>query len=326
MPSPITASPVAHGARRTGRVDVHHHFFPPEYVTAVTEWRAKFSAPPAGRVPKWSADSALEEMDKTGTQTAVLSMTSPGVYLGEVQAARRMARCCNEYAADLGRRHTGRFGLFASLPMPDVDASLAEIAYAFDVLKANGVGMMTNFGDKWPGDAAFAPVFDELDRRHATVFFHPHTPHCCAQMLPGVPDHFIEWPYDTGRAIVSLLFSGTLARCRNIRFIFSHAGGTVPMLAGRIRKLATRGHNRIDLSEIAPQGIEHELTRLFYDTTSSGFAPTMAALRAFVPTRQILFGSDFPFYTIAENLAELSAAGLSAEEIKAIDSNAAALI
>ena len=173
-------------------------------------------------------------MDRTGTATAVLSISTPGVWFGDLEAARQMARLCNEYATDMAQKHRARYGLFAAMPMPDVDGTLAEIAYALDTLKADGIGLMTSYGDVWPGDKRFAPVYEELNRRKALVYFHPLAPNCCGTLIPGVPQAMLEYPQDTARAVVSLFYGGVFARYPDIRFLFSHAGASIPVLAGRM--------------------------------------------------------------------------------------------
>jgi len=168
------------------------------------------------------------------------------------------------------------------------------------VLKADGIGFMTSYGDKWPGDPAFREVFEELNRRKAIAYFHPLAPNCCGGMLvPGVTGSPVEYLFDTTRAVISLLVNGRLANLKDVRFLFSHAGGTIPMLAGRIVN-ALKG--RKDIAEIAPEGIDAELRKLHYDTANSFYAPTIAALTSYVPDTQILFGTDFPYLTIGQNL------------------------
>jgi hypothetical protein len=168
-------------ASDTSLIDVHHHFAPPAYVA---ENRNRVS--PAAL--DWTPQKALDEMDAEGVATAVLSLALPGVWFGDPDAARRMSRLCNDYAADLARSHPGRFGLFPVIPLPDTDGSLREIEYAFDVLKASGVGIVTNYSDpsgsKWLGNPAFNPVFEELNRRKAVVFVHPIVASCCQKLLP----------------------------------------------------------------------------------------------------------------------------------------------
>jgi predicted TIM-barrel fold metal-dependent hydrolase len=210
------------------------------------------------------------------------------------------------------------------MPLPDIDGALAEIGYAFDTLKADGIGLMTSYGGNWPGDPAFAPVFAELDRRKAIVYFHPNTPQCCGNLVPDSAPAMLEWPYDTGRAVLSLLLSGALVKYPNISWIFSHAGGPVPALAGRIVNMT---RTRPDLPQIAPQGVMHELTRLHYDTANAYFAPTMAALLKFVPASQVLFGSDYPYFTLEQNVGGLAEIPLIQAERQAIDrGNAARLM
>jgi predicted TIM-barrel fold metal-dependent hydrolase len=255
-------------------------------------------------------------MDKDRVGTAVLSISSPGIYFGDKAEARHMARLCNEYAAQMGRDHKDRFGLFAAVPMPDVDGTLAEIQHALDVLKADGIGFTTSYDDLYPGDARFAPVFDELNRRKAVAYFHPLAAPCCGHVVPGVPASVIEYPQDTARAVLSLLSSGALARYRDIRFIFSHAGASIPVLSGRI---ANSLKPRKDLAQIAPDGVENELKKLHYDTANSAYAPTMAALLSFVPASQVLFGSDFPYLTIGQNVEGFAKLELADAQRRAID-------
>jgi predicted TIM-barrel fold metal-dependent hydrolase len=267
----------------------------------------------------WSRAKALEDLDKAGVRTAVLSLAStPGVWFDTGAAeVNRMARLCNEYGADMVRQHPGRFGLFATLPMIDTDASLKEIEYAFDTLKADGVGLQTNYGDKWPGDAAYKPVFEELNRRKSVVYFHPLVAACCGRLSVGTFPAVIEVPHDTTRAVVSLLLSGSLARYRDIKWLFSHAGGTVPMLAGRMDYFFKF---RKDAAEIAPQGYEAEFKRLHYDTANATHPSSMTALLSLIPGSQIVFGSDYPYVPIGIQASALANLGMPAELVAAIES------
>jgi 6-methylsalicylate decarboxylase len=210
------------------RIDVHHHFAPPPRLTEVST-KELLNA----RTREWTPAKSIEEMDSTGVATAVASITNPGLWFGDNDATRRLARECNEYGAKMIRDHPGRFGLFAAMPMPAIDATLREIEYAFDTLKSDGIGLFTSYGDKWLGNAAFAPVFEELNRRKALVFTHPTAANCCGKLIVEVPPPMVEYGTDTTRAIASLLFTGTAARFPDIRFIFSHAGGTAPYLTER---------------------------------------------------------------------------------------------
>ena len=317
-----------HGARAADtldpaprRVDVHHHFFPPAYLDKIEE---VVGNKPSPLMTGWSAAGVLEHMDKSGVATAILSMSPWGPHFKDAAQAKALARACNDYAAQTGRDHPGRFGLFAAMPLPDVDGALKEIEYALDTLRADGVGLMTSYGGKWPGDPVFAPVWEELNRRKAVAYFHPNTPECCANLVPGAQPSMLEWPYDTGRTMVSLLLSGALVKYPDIKWIFSHAGGPVPALAGRIVNMT---RTRKDLPQIAPQGVMHELTRLHYDTANAAFPPTMAALLKFVPVSQVLFGSDYPYYSLEENVGNLAEIPLTQAERQAIDrGNAARLM
>jgi 6-methylsalicylate decarboxylase len=299
------------------RIDTHCHFFPPAYLEPLAEWgrRGGFGGLQAPQ-RDWTIAKALDQMEQSAIATGILSISTPGVWFGEVQQARKVARLCNDFGAQMVRDHPGRFGLFAAMPMPDVEGTLQEIDYALDTLKADGIGLMTSYGDKWPGDPAFAPVFEELNRRKAVVYFHPLAPACCGALVPGMTGSALEYPYDTGRAAVSLLINGGLARWRDIKWLFSHAGGAIPMLAGRIGNVVRA---RPDVARIAPDGVEQELQRLHYDTANSAYRPTMAALMAFVPTAQILFGTDYPYFGMAPNVEGMDRLGLSAADRQAID-------
>lgn len=230
----------------SGLIDTHHHFYAPEYQKAWLDWEVQRKLPHFPSQVAWTRERSIEEMDKGGVRTSVLSLAStPGVWFDAgAQSAARMARICNEYGAGMVRDFPGRFGLFATLPMLDVDSTLKEIAYAFDVLKADGVGLQTNYGDKWPGDASFRPIFEELNRRRAVVYFHPLVASCCGRLSVGTFPAVIEVPHDTTRAVTSLLLSGTFARFRDIRWLFSHAGGQFPCLpAGSIIFTAATRHS-----------------------------------------------------------------------------------
>lgn len=300
-------------------IDTHHHFYAPAYQKAWLAWEDKRGLPHFPQQVAWSVARSLEAMDKGGVQAAMLSLAStPGVWFDAgAEAATRMARLCNEYGAQMVREHPGRFGLFATLPMVDVEASLKEIDYALGTLQAEGFGLQTNYGDKWPGDAAYRPVFEELNRRKALVYFHPLVASCCARLSVGTFPAVIEVPHDTTRAVASLLLSGSLARYRDIRWLFSHAGGTVPMLAGRMDYFF---RNQKNIGEIAPQGVEAEFRRLYYDTANATHPASLAALLKLVPGSQVVFGSDYPYVPIAEQAAALRGQGLDAGLVAAIES------
>ena len=295
------------------RIDVHHHLSPPSYITASNE--IGFGE---GLMRSWTIEKSLADMDKAGTASAVLSVTTPAVNFTKGEAARRLCRESNEYSAKLVADYPGRFGSFAMLPLTDVEGSLREIAYALDELKADGIGLLTNYDGKYPGDPKFAPVFDELNRRGAVVYFHPTEAPCCHMHAIGVPAATLEFPFDTTKAVTNLLFSGTFARCRNIRFIFSHAGGTVPFLAERIARLEARPEFRASV----PNGVMFELKRLFFDTALSANLLTFSALLKLVAPEQVLFGSDYPFApesTMIATIKGLSELGLTADVLQAIE-------
>jgi predicted TIM-barrel fold metal-dependent hydrolase len=289
-------------SREPGLIDVHHHIMPEFWEQAVS------------RPQKWSVEQTLDEMDRNHVSAAVLSYTTPGVWTGDVQSSRHLARRSNEYAAQVRHDHPGRFGFFAALPLPDPEGSLAEAAYALDTLKADGIGLITSYGDRWPGDPAFSPVFEELNRRKAVVYFHPTAPNCCrGNLVPGVAQRISEYPQDTTRAVTSLLYSGSLLKYRDISFIFSHGGGTLPMLAGRIQQL-----DGALLAKQAPQGVDFELARLYYEIANATHPAAMAALTKLAPISHILFGTDYPFVPVGATAEGMRHVGLSRADLQSI--------
>jgi 6-methylsalicylate decarboxylase len=296
---------------RRGIIDVHHHVFPPAFLEATESLPIGTTR---ARMIEWSAQRSLSDMDAAGVETAIVSITSPGIWFGDADSALALTRECNEYLAQMARDYPGHFGFFAVIPLPHTKGSLREIDYALEVLKADGIGLMTNYGDKWPGDPVFREVMDELNRRKAVVYLHPTTANCCSQLLPGVPDPLVEFPHDTTRAIVSLLYSGTLGRCPDIRFICSHAGGTIPMLAGRLNETGTL----FGMNKRLPNGPEYELRRLHYEIANSAHRTAFAALTNLVPPTQILFGTDYPFIPISTTAKGLTKLGLSSSDVEAI--------
>ena len=307
------------------RIDVHHHLTSPGWTAALA-----VAGLSAGNRNAWTPARSIESMDEAGVATALLStgqtggaftparMAQRGVSDADaIDLTRRLARDSNEYGAKMAADYPGRFGLFASVPLLDVDDGLREVEYALDVLKADGIGMFTSYGDKWLGDATFAPLFEELNRRKAVVYTHPTTANCCVDLIRNLDEATIEYQTDTSRAIASLLVTGTAARYPDVRFIFSHAGGTMPFLIYRFDRPNLAG----DQSQtIMPNGPLYELRRFYYDTAQSAHTAAMSALSTVVPVSQIVFGSDYPIHSMLSHVRGLQECGVfNAEELRAID-------
>jgi predicted TIM-barrel fold metal-dependent hydrolase len=299
------------GAGTPHRIDVHHHIAPPRYIAELTP---KQPLQPVSR--NWTPARSVEDMDKAGVATAITSITTPGVWFGDDAAAGRLARECNEYAAKLVADFPGRFGVFAVMPLPDVEGTLREIAHALDVLKTDGIGLFTSYGDKWLGDPAFTPVMEELNRRQTVPYTHPTAANCCRNLVPDVPPAVIEYGTDTTRTIASVLFSGTAARFPDVRFIFSHAGGTMPFLTERFTRLPLANK---DLEPRVPKGVVYELRKFHYDVAQAAHPMALASLLKLVPVSQVLFGTDFPFRAALDHVKGLTDYGFSASDLRAID-------
>ena len=274
---------------RGTRIDVHAHHLPDAYREAAT---AAGHAQPDGfpQLPAWTAAAHVELMDRLGIATSILSVSSPGVHLGDDAAARDLARAVNEEGQRAVAAHPGRFGLFASLPIPDVDGAIDEIRHCYDRLDVDGVALLTNVGGTYLGDRALTPVFDELDRRHARVFLHPTSPACWEQTSFGRPRPMLEFLFDTTRTVVDLVLNGTVAQHPNIEFIVPHAGATLPVIADRV---AAFSFVLADLGD----GVDvlRDLARLHYDLAGFPLPRQLDAILALTTFDHLHYGSDWPF-------------------------------
>jgi 6-methylsalicylate decarboxylase len=293
------------------RIDTHHHVFSPTYVAELAKVN---QAPPIVR--NWSLGKTIDDMDKAGVATSIVSVTTPQVGFTDAANARRIARESNEWAARLNSDYPGRFGSFAMLPMQDADSALREIEYAMDTLKADGIGLLTSYEDKWLGHPSFAPVMDELNRRKAILYTHPTVANCCRNLLPDVPPTVIEFGTDTTRTITDIVFSGTAARCPDLKFIFSHAGGTLPFITERLIKMPVLDPKLVSR---VPNGVMHELKRFYYDTAWAAHPGALASLTKLVDVSQVLLGSDYPYRTGADNVKGLGEYGFSKADLMAIE-------
>ena len=280
-------------------VDLHQHVIPDFYWEASNE-----DGNAAGGInpPRWTLDGAIAYLDEAGIDVAVPSISTPGVHFGDDAAARTLAGRVNEYLADLKRQRPDRFGGFAALPLPDVDGSLEQIEYAFDVLELDGVSMMTNADGSYLGDSRFDPIFAELQRRGAVVFVHPTaSPDPIAHTL-GLPDTLLDYPVDTSRAIAKLHYSNTFARTPDIKYLFAHAGGTIPYLASRFAI--------VDDMNVIPGARErgafaNALPHLHWDTASAFSDPVLHLLRSVTGLDNVMFGTDYPYPHDAISIAGL---------------------
>jgi predicted TIM-barrel fold metal-dependent hydrolase len=288
-----------------GKIDVHAHYLPDAYRAALL---AAGHDQPDGfpQIPDWSAEEHVAVMDRQGIATSLLSISSPGVFFGDPAAARELVREVNE----IGRRavvdHPGRFGLFAALPLPDVDAAIAEIAHCCDRLDVDGFALLTNVGGTYLGDPSFAPVFRELDRRRARVFLHPTSPACWQHTSLGRPRPMLEFLFDTTRAVVDLVLNGTIARHADLELIVPHGGATLPLIVDRVSVFAM-------LLQVDPAvDVLRDVARLHYDLAGFPLPRQLDALLTITTLEHLHYGSDYPFtpeLAVAMNAERLAAAG-----------------
>ncbi len=263
----------------------------------------------------WTVEQTLADLERGGGAAAVISITNPGLFLGDIAQAIRLARESNDFGARVVQDHPTRFGLFAAMPLPDVDATLREIEYAYDQLNVDGVGFMTSYEDVWLGDLRFRPVMEELERRRAVVFVHPTAAACCRSLdyAIGVSPTSMEYGTDTTRAITGVVVNGFAHAFPNIRWIWSHGGGSLPFLAERI------GGTRRD--ERMPDGFMAEVRKFYYDLAGATNRGVVSSLRELVAADRIVFGTDFPpGGTMIEYAESLRALGMFTEsELRLIE-------
>jgi 6-methylsalicylate decarboxylase len=331
------------GGNNPRRIDVHHHFTPEAYLAyqrAHPEAGGGGLAPaggrggqrgdggrggqgggagrggaPAGGPGAWVLERDMEDMDKNGTATAILSITTPGFWFGGIEENRKVMRQCNEAAAKIRADHPGRFGSFAAVPMLDPEGALKEIEYAMDTLKADGLGLFTNYAtNKWLGDEIFNPIWEEVNRRGLVVYTHPAEAACCRNLGGGIAQTLVEYGADTTRTIGSVIQNGTTSKYPNIKFIFSHGGGMMPYVIERflggtaeevVPGIVTKGQGGTGVlhsgySQKVPKGVLYELRRQYYDTAQASNPVAMGALRQVVPVTQIVYGTDYWYRTAEE--------------------------
>jgi 6-methylsalicylate decarboxylase len=280
-----------------GRIDVHTHFLPEQYRAALVRHGQDTIA--GAQVPDWSPQLHAEFMTAWGIEMSLVSISDPGVHFGDAGEARELARLVNEEGAALIRSDPDRWGALASLPLPDMDESLAELAHALDVLELDGVTLLSSADGTYLGDPAWTDLYEELDRRSALVFVHPAVP----RERPGLvyPPFLFEFTFDTTRAFVNLMYLGVFKNFPNIRWLFAHAGGTLPYLSFR---MSLGAFNELVAGNV-PDGPPSYYARAFYDTALSYAPSAIASLREVAALDQIAFGSDWPF---ARQLFEVSGA------------------
>ena len=305
-------------AANRGRIDVHFHL----------GGAGGFGGGGGDAAITAAANQSVEEMDRAGTAVGIISASSSGAGTGTLDQRNRQARGFNETATRWSADHPTRFGLWARLPLTDIDASLKEIEYAYGVLKADGIGLVTSYEDLWLGDPKLRPVFEELNRRKAVVYVHPNDAVCCGganlltyeKLNPPVGGSWLEYPMNTARTIFSLMLGGTIRQFPDIKFIFSHGGGVTPLLLSRIEGFAAWNSVGPDkLRQLFPDGLSNEFRKLYFEVAQAFSKVNMDALSALVPSTHILYGSDYPVFPLDTSAKGLEKLALPANLRRAID-------
>jgi 6-methylsalicylate decarboxylase len=317
-----------------GIIDVHHHIVPDEYVRALAD--KGITKAVGAPLPKWSLGATLDVMDENGIAAAIVSISAPGVYFAHISEplkfAKELSRRTNEICAEFIHRQPGRFGAFATLPLPDIDAALAELEHALDRLALDGVILLSNYGGYYLGDPKFEALFAELNRRKSVAFIHPASPPGCEKSYLGLPEAMLDVCFDTTRTAFSLIVNGVTKRYPDVRFILAHAGGAVPYMAARVGMTSTLLANArgvgpaiadgaafvsrlfpglkeampelltyyINVKEnVLPEGPDFYLKTFYYDMALSASPHALSSLLTLDDSSRILFGSDYIFVTRA---------------------------
>ncbi|HEV8534809.1 MAG TPA: amidohydrolase family protein [Candidatus Limnocylindria bacterium] len=288
------------------KLDLHTHYYPPAYFERIERSGGDFSfrtSPTGQRIiryrgarffgitaPMTDVAKRLEDMDRVGIDTEVISLSTPNVYFAEGKAQADVARLVNDAYADLAAKHHGRFLGFASIPMDDPDAAVRELERALDELRMQGVVLLSNIRGRALADPAYRPFLAEADRRGACVFVHPMIPSAAEAFTEYVLGPIVGFPFDTTLAIAKLCYAGVFKELPNIRWLVAHAGGAVPYLMERLdsgwRDFA---ECRVNIDE--PPSVY--LKRLNYDTVT--FSPhNLRLLRDVVGADHMVMGSDYP--------------------------------
>ena len=277
----------------TPRIDVHAHFLPDFYRQALIDAGQIYpDGMPA--IPHWSEQAAFDAMDKLGIQTAMLSISSPGVYFGDAQAAGELTTRVNEEGARLRDAHPDRFGWFASTSLPDVTSAVQQVVHALDTLHADGIVLETNHDGRYLGDPDLKPLYEVLNERKAVLFLHPTSPKClgCGLLTLGHPDPLIEFLFDTTRSVMQMILSGVTVRYPDIRIIVPHAGAALPVLASRIDLLVPFFEAT---APVESPRVRDEMRKLYYDLAGAPLPELLPALLLIADPDHILYGSDWPF-------------------------------
>ena len=283
------------------RIDVHHHVLPEFYKDS--QRAVGISGTAYRGFPDWTPEKSLALMETTNTAASILSFTSPGIFFGDIDVTRNLARQCNDYLAQLAADYPGKFGGFAFLPLPDIDASLREIERVLDVLKLDGITLLTSVDERYIGHPDFEPIYEELNHRKAVTFIHPCYPPGTEAQGWNIPRMIVDYPFETTRVATNLIFNGVMERLPDIQFILSHSGGALPFLAHRI----TIFDSQTPFQEKYPKGALHYIKQFYFDTALSGDTAALDCLSSIADSERILFGSDYPY--ISETVAEAETAG-----------------
>jgi 6-methylsalicylate decarboxylase len=281
------------------RIDTHHHAIPTDYRNLL---RKEGIDEAGGRaVPEWSPEGSLKTMSELGVGTAILSVSTPATaFLPNPADAAALARDLNDYLAGVVAAHPGRFGFFATVPMPHVDESVAEVVRSLDELHADGVVLLANAAGVYLGQDGQHDLFAALEARSAVAFIHPAE--LPGPAVDGVPPFATDFLLDTTRAAYLLVRNGIRRKYPNIRFILSHAGGFVPYASHRmaVSILSDTGQSPGDSLD--------DFASFYFDTALSSSAAALPSLLAFAKPGHVTFGSDWPFAPVAAG--KLFAAGL----------------
>jgi 6-methylsalicylate decarboxylase len=271
------------------RIDAHQHVLFDAYLAELETMGISGSAERA--FPEWSKAQMLDNMAEFEIYAVAVSISSPGTYFGDIDFTKRLVRICNDCFAELSGQSENRIASLGLLPLPDTEAACREVAYLYDELGLDGVGLVSHYNDIYIGDPEFEELYQELNRRQAVVFVHPVRPMSAPAMQYSFPSGFVELVAATGRVIANLLATGVMERYPDIKWYLPHSGGIIPSILYRLLKFESLPKFQAQV----PKGVRTYLKRIYYDVAQASEPEILSALMQFADPDKILFGTDYPF-------------------------------
>lgn len=309
------------------RIDIHAHLWSEDYLDLLDSYGRTDTATQRGMGAGDTAaelESRFALNDSAGIEHQVLSVTPQSPHFENADHAVHAARVANDLYADIVRQRSSRFSAFVALPLPHIDAALAEMARGLDDLGMAGVAVTTDILGRSLADPHFTPVFEELDRRASVLYIHPSGHDACT---PLIAEHHMRWmvgaPMEDTIAAMQLILAGIPSRYPRIRIVLSHLGGALPMLLQRA------DNQYLWESPDTPEKPSLAVRRMWFDTVSHGHVPALRAAAASFGADRLVLGTDFPYQSgdlLRRAVTSIQDALPAEDAARVLDHNAATVL